>query len=156
MFASRHQDAATGPSPSRRRAARDHHGDDAHADPAASAGTAPHASPPCPPPAPLDQLDPGRAFGCPFAPTTLTVTDVSADEGFWATTANQQVVWIHLVGPGESPVQIVPGQQLSVAGQISAARSQPGQMGLPAAGDPRAAGLQYYLEVAYTDVSLAG
>ena len=38
------------------------------------------------------------------------------DERFWANTANQQTVLVHLVGPGESPVAIVPGMILTING----------------------------------------
>ena len=119
------------------------------------AETTPGAAPACPSPAPLHEVDPSRALGCPFAPTTLTVTEVTADEGFWATTATQELIWIHLVGQGESPFDIEPGQQLSVAGRISAPQTQPTEMGLPAEGHPRAAALAYYVEVAYSAVSVA-
>jgi RNA polymerase sigma factor (sigma-70 family) len=109
----------------------------------------------CPDPAPLDELDPTGDVGCPIAPTILTATDVPADEGFWATTTAQQTVWIHLVGRGESPIDVDPGHQLSVTGRIATPRTDPAQMGLPVEGDPRAAAIPFYLRVAYADVRFA-
>jgi hypothetical protein len=96
----------------------------------------------CPPPAPLDRLDPAALpAGCSFAPTTITVTDVPEDEGFTATTTAGQQVWVFLVGIGESPIDIQPGRALTVAGRTAVP---------PPGGAPSA------IEVAYHDMQPAG
>ncbi len=116
--------------------------------------SAPSAAPPCPAPAPLGEIDATRAQGCPFATTVVTVTDVPADEGFWASFAPARDVWVHLVGAGESPADIEPGQRLSLNGVIAAPPADPTTVGLP--DDARAARQQFYLEVRYADVRPAG
>jgi serine/threonine-protein kinase RsbT len=80
----------------------------------------------CPDPVPLDQVDPRTAIGCPFASTTLVVTDVIAGEGFLATTAGGRSVRLQLVGTGVSPADIAPRQQLTVSGRIAAPPSGSG------------------------------
>jgi RNA polymerase sigma factor (sigma-70 family) len=110
-------------------------------------------TPTCPSPTPLELTDPASILGCPFAPTIVTATDVSTDEGFWATSATSpQALWIHLLGAGESPIDINDGQQLSIAGIIAAPQPDPTLMGLPAGGDPHLAAQPYYLQVNYADV----
>ena len=106
---------------------------------------------PCGPAQPLDALNQNMPIGCPFAPTTLNVVDVPLDEGFWATTANQQTVLVQLVGPGESPFAIVPGMILTIAGVIAPPPPDVTAIGL-ADDDPHIARLVYYIEVRYQDV----
>lgn len=102
---------------------------------------------PCPPPVPLDNLESASRFGCPIAPSRVTVSDVPADEGFWATTTAGQSIWIHLVGQGESEVQITAGEQITIRGVIRRAPNDPARMGMPADDDPRLVDQQLYLEV---------
>lgn len=103
---------------------------------------------PCPAPAPLDELEP--ALDCPFGPTTLTVTDVPADEGFWAETATADDVWVQLTGDGESPVDIAAGRAVVVVGTVA----DPAGAG-PVASDPRVLAAGYILQVRYSDVVAA-
>lgn len=104
----------------------------------------------CPAPLPLDQLDPSAAIGCPVAATTLTATDVPADEGFWAQTVSGQPVWVQMIGEGESPVEIAPGTPLVLVGTIS----DPAGAG-PVALDPRITEVGFILQAAYADVTAA-
>lgn len=104
--------------------------------------------PACPPPAPLEQSNPTTILGCPIAATTLTATDVPADEGFWATTSAGTVVWVQLFGPGESPVTIIPGTSIVVTGTIS----DPAAAGV-AGGDPRIDDAGFILEVPFTSIA---
>ena len=108
-------------------------------------------TPPCGPAQPLDAINPNTPIGCPFAPTTLNVVDVPLDEGFWATTAEQETVLVQLIGPGESPVTIEPGMTLTIAGVIAPPPPDVTAIGL-ADDDPHIAQLVYYLEVRYQDV----
>jgi RNA polymerase sigma factor (sigma-70 family) len=102
----------------------------------------------CPPPAPLDQLDPATTpLGCPVAPTVLTVTDVPADEGFWATTTDADV-WVQLVGDGESPIEIVAGAPVTISG----ATGDPTSIG-PIASDPRIAGGAWVVQVDFAAIT---
>jgi RNA polymerase sigma factor (sigma-70 family) len=113
---------------------------------------APATAPPnltCPPPAPLDQLDPTTTPpGCPIAATTLAVTDVPADEAFWATTANGANVWVQLVGHGESPINIVAGAHVAISGTTA----DPASIGSIAT-DPRIATGGWVLHVDYTNIT---
>ncbi|MGI9051415.1 MAG: RNA polymerase sigma factor [Ilumatobacteraceae bacterium] len=83
----------------------------------------------CPAPVPLDQLDAASPVGCAFTSTVLTAIEVPVDEGFWAATATQQLVWVRLVGQGESPVAVEPGQRVAVAGVIAAPPADPNVLG---------------------------
>jgi hypothetical protein len=83
-------------------------------------------------------------------PTHLTVTDVPADEGFWAQSASGLEVWVQLTGEGESPVDVQPGASLLVAGTVS----DPAAAG-PMASDPRVARLGYVVVSSYADVAVA-
>jgi RNA polymerase sigma factor (sigma-70 family) len=104
---------------------------------------------PCPAALALEQLG-TAALGCPIAPTHLTVTDVPADEGFWAQSASGLEVWVQLTGEGESPVDVQPGASLLVAGTVS----DPAAAG-PMASDPRVARLGYVVVSSYADVAVA-
>jgi RNA polymerase sigma factor (sigma-70 family) len=103
------------------------------------------AANPCPSPGPLDQRQPTESIGCPFTATRLTVLDVPAEEGFWA--AGQQPVWVALVGEGESPIDVEPGQTVTVSGLIAA----PVAEATVADGQP---GALYSLEVRFDQLSL--
>jgi hypothetical protein len=118
--------------------------------PSASALTIAPSTAACPPAAPLDQLDPATTpLGCPGAPTVLTVTDVPADEGFWATTSTGADVWVQLVGHGESPIEIVAGSPVAVSG----ATGDPASIGTIAS--DRIAGGGWLLLVDFADLTEA-
>ncbi|MGI9030735.1 MAG: sigma-70 family RNA polymerase sigma factor [Ilumatobacteraceae bacterium] len=85
--------------------------------PIVPASTAP-SSTACPPPVVLDDLSAGLSAGCSFAPSTVTVVDVPADEGFWVATAAGRSVWVELVGDGESPIGVVAGAELTITGVL--------------------------------------
>lgn len=90
--------------------------------PTVLASTAPSSTGPsataCPAPVVLDQLSTDLSAGCSFAPSTVTVVDVPADEGFWVETAAGRSIWVELVGDGESPVSVVAGAQLTITGVL--------------------------------------
>ena len=101
------------------------------------------------------QLDatPGDQVGCPFAGAGLVVHDVPADEGFWARLrGGRGLVWVRLVGEGESPVDVIDRARLVVSGTIEAPPSTPGALGLDADGLDRVERRGYYLEVRFTDI----
>ncbi len=50
--------------------------------------------------------------------SSLTVTAVPANEGFWVTTPDGGPLWVQLVGSGESPEQIRTGQTVTVHATI--------------------------------------
>jgi RNA polymerase sigma factor (sigma-70 family) len=87
--------------------------------PAATApGVSPSTEPPCPAPAPLDEMNLADALGCPFAESTVTVTAVSGD-GFQAVTTAQLPVSVDVSGGLGLPVTLVPGLRLAIAGTIT-------------------------------------
>lgn len=109
--------------------------------------TQPAAVSPCAEPIALDEVDPVTVLGCAIAPTNLVVTSVPADEGFWAQTDAGQVVWVRLVGGGESAVQVVAGSRVVVTGSVA----EPLAAG-PAATDPRLIDAGFFLEVPFGEV----
>lgn len=124
------------------------------------AGTVALAQPPatsrprdrCAEPVRLDAT-PGDQVGCAFAGAGLVVHDVPADEGFWARPQGARgLVWVRLVGEGESPVDVVDRARLVVAGTIEAPPTTPGAVGLDAEGLGRIERRGYYLEVRFTDI----
>ena len=86
-------------------------------------GTAATSASPCPPPAPLDEIDLTAALGCPFGVTVVTITEVSSG-GLSATTAASRPVAIELVGAQAVPMALAPGVRVSVVGVVS---SGPGE-----------------------------
>ena len=84
----------------------------------AAPATTPPASP-CPPPAALDAIDVSAALACPFAPTVVTVTELSGADGFTAVTGSGLPVSVQLVGTLALPVPLAVGLQVSIAGTIS-------------------------------------
>ena len=104
--------------------------------------------PACPPAAPLERTDPTTALGCPIAPAALIVTDVPADEGFWAETTSAQPIRVQLDGDGESPVDIVVGAAITVTGTLQPSTAA----GSPSA-DPRAATMGYVLLVPFDAIA---
>lgn len=116
----------------------------------ATAAIRPSATPTgrCPDAAPLQRLDPVDAIGCAVSATPVTVVEVPTDEGFWAESNDQRRVWVQLAGQGESPVDVDPGDQVTVSGVIA----DPADLG-PAAVAPLVEGSGYFLRVRYQDVS---
>lgn len=111
-----------------------------------STSTAPSTSgAPCPPPQPIDQIEPRDLIGCPIASTALTVISVPADEGFWAATLDGEPVWVQLTGIGESPITIEAGTTITVRGTL---RPPPS-----AADDPALAAADYFLDVPFDGVT---
>jgi RNA polymerase sigma factor (sigma-70 family) len=102
----------------------------------------------CPPARPLDELGGEAVAGCPVAPTAVTAIEVPADEGFWAQTSSGAVVWVQLVGEGESAVDVVPGAALVVAGTLRAPDPTD-----PIAAEPRVAATGYVLDVAFGGIA---
>jgi hypothetical protein len=86
--------------------------------------------------------------GCPVAPTVLTVSDVPADEGFWATTSTSAVVWVQLVGDGESSIEIVADASVAIIGAVG----NPASIG-PIESDPRIAGGRWVVRVDFADIT---
>ena len=78
----------------------------------------PSTEPPCPAPAPLDEMNLADALGCPFAESAVTVTAVSGD-GFQAVTTAQSPVSVDVSGGLGLPVTLVPGQRLTVTGTVT-------------------------------------
>jgi len=107
----------------------------------------PAAVSPCAEPIALDEVDPVTVLGCAIAPTNLVVTSVPADEGFWAETDAGQVVWVQLVGVGESAAEIVAGTRIVVSGSVA----EPLAAG-PLASDPVLIDAGFVLEVPFEEV----
>lgn len=75
--------------------------------------------------APLLPLPPGGLGAMAAAGATVMATDVDvvavpSDEGFWVGAGGEPEVWVQLVGGGESPFQVRPGQRLSFPGRVVA------------------------------------
>jgi hypothetical protein len=105
----------------------------------------------CPPgPAPTMTVD---AAGCTYTLTGLRVTEVPAKEGFWIQDANGNALWVHLVGAGESPEHIEPGQSLTVRATINAV-SPSADAGIPPSQAARFDAQSVYLSVAYADLTV--
>lgn len=121
--------------------------------PTEPSSAAPSSTTPCPVAAPLGAVEPTSIVGCPFSATPLTVVEVLLDEGFWATTATEQTVWVQLLGSGESPFDVEPGLAISVAGVVVAAPGDAAELGL-GSGDPRIAELGWYLQIRFEDVQI--
>jgi hypothetical protein len=124
----------------------------APAAPAAATSAAPPGpttvtvQPTCPPALPLDQ-QPSPPIGCDIAATSFTVSDVPADEGFWARDATGAFVWIQLAGAGESPFDITPGTTITATGTPT------DPAGLPdIAADRRTVARGFFLTVRYEDL----
>jgi hypothetical protein len=98
------------------------------------------------PPIPVDGL--AALAGQTASARGVTVEDVPADEGFWVRVSPELRVWVLLVGGGESPVSIEPGNIVDVDGVLRAADGAPG---VPA----EAADAGAYVEVAFDEVRIA-
>jgi RNA polymerase sigma factor (sigma-70 family) len=81
---------------------------------------------------------------------------VYADEGFWAGTSGGDQLWVQLVGRGESPFQVRPGQRASFTGRL--VPNPPGfaqRVGMvPSEGAVLVERQGHHIEVAYADISL--
>lgn len=119
----------------------------------ASAPASVAAASTCPPPAPLETSNPAVLLGCSFAPTVITPTDIAADEGFWAATATDQIIWVALIGSGESPFDIVAGQPVQIVGTIVAAPDDPAQIDAPDDAQSRLTQAGYFINVNFDDLS---
>ena len=81
---------------------------------------------------------------------------VYADEGFWAGTGSGDQLWVQLIGRGESPFRVRPGQRASFTGRL--VPSPPGfaeRVGVvPSEGAVLAGRQAHHIEVAYDDIAL--
>ena len=68
----------------------------------------------------------GAQAGQPVAARHVSVTAVPADERFVVSTDTGQLITVHLVGGGESPVAVHTGQYVSLLGQVSSRPSEDG------------------------------
>ena len=81
---------------------------------------------------------------------------VYADEGFWVGTGSGDQLWVRLVGQGESPFRVRPGQRASFTGRL--VPNPPGfaqQVGMvPEEGTALAERQGHHIEVAYANIPL--
>jgi RNA polymerase sigma factor (sigma-70 family) len=81
---------------------------------------------------------------------------VYADEGFWVGTGGGNQLWVQLLGRGESPFQVRPGQRANFTGRL--VPNPPGfarRVGMtPEEGAALAGREGYHIEVAYRDITL--
>jgi RNA polymerase sigma factor (sigma-70 family) len=81
---------------------------------------------------------------------------VYADEGFWAGTGPGDQLWVQLVGRGESPFRVRPGQRANFTGRL--VPSPPGfaeRVGMvPTEGAALSGRQAHHIEVAYDDITL--
>jgi RNA polymerase sigma factor (sigma-70 family) len=81
---------------------------------------------------------------------------VYADEGFWVGTSDGDQLWVQLIGRGESPFRVRPGQRASFTGRL--VPNPPGfarRAGMvPEEGAALAGRQGHHIEVAYADITL--
>lgn len=85
-----------------------------------TAGNTGEQAPSCPPAAPLDSLELPAAVGCPFAVSVVTVVAVPSSTQVRAT-AGPWSLEITLVGGSTSPLTVLPGARISIAGTVDSA-----------------------------------
>jgi len=85
----------------------------------------------------------------------VTVLSVPADEGFWIGTSDADRVWVQLIGPGESPYVVRPGDTVSFDGVVVAHGADfPGRVGVGRdEGADRLADQDAHIEVAMDELS---
>jgi RNA polymerase sigma factor (sigma-70 family) len=97
-----------------------------------------------------------RHAGQPVRGVNVPTRGVYADEGFWAGTGDGDRLWVQLVGRGESPFQVRPGQRASFTGRL--VPSPPGfarRVGMvPSEGAALSGRQGHHIEVAYGDITL--
>lgn len=90
----------------------------------------------------------------PVVATLVPVLAVPADEGFWIGTEAERV-WVQLVDPGESPVDVDPGDLVSFTGELAAnADGFVDQLGLPEDQAAALTELGYHIEVPADDITM--
>jgi RNA polymerase sigma factor (sigma-70 family) len=81
---------------------------------------------------------------------------VYADEGFWVGTSDRNRLWVQLIGRGESPFRVRPGQRATFTGRL--VPNPPGfarRVGMvPTEGAALASRQGHHIEVAYADIRL--
>jgi RNA polymerase sigma factor (sigma-70 family) len=86
----------------------------------------------------------------------VPIRGVYADEGFWVGTGADDQLWVQLVGRGESPFRVRPGQRASFTGRL--VPSPPGfaaRVGMiPEEGAALSGRQAHHIEVAYDDLTL--
>jgi RNA polymerase sigma factor (sigma-70 family) len=81
---------------------------------------------------------------------------VYADEGFWVGTSDGDQLWVQLIGRGESPFRVRPGQRASFTGRLvpSPPRFARRVGMVPEEGAALAGRQGHHIEVAYDDITL--
>jgi RNA polymerase sigma factor (sigma-70 family) len=97
-----------------------------------------------------------RHAGQPVRGVNVPARGVYADEGFWVGTDDGNQLWVQLIGRGESPLQIRPGQRATFTGRL--VPNPPGfaqRVGMvPEEGAALAGRQGHHIEVAYADITL--
>ena len=96
--------------------------------------------------------------GCPLVLSDRQVAAVPADEGFWLSAPDGAAppLWVHLIGPGESPEHVMAGAHVRVAGRIRALPSDLATTGAPARLWTQLRQRSAYVEVPYAALTVVG
>jgi RNA polymerase sigma factor (sigma-70 family) len=105
----------------------------------------------CPPIEAITSIQ--AAAGCRYTLANMIVTEVPADEGFWITFTDNSPIWVHLVGTGESPQHVRPGEHVTLQATVTAA-SAGASSGIPADQTARLDARPFYLSVAFADLQV--